>query len=194
MATFPTMTPFSLVEIIIASYTAFGDYGTPVSLDIDQMLTFEPQADTDDLRDSGAITDGLTVVTHATGTIGFGGISMTALNTMTGTTSSSSGTTPNRVMTRNWDAGANGLPYFAAIGVARASGNQRKIIAIPKMLLNTYPTFNMDGTENKFIINEVEFRAFADGANSRVFIEKDYETASLYVTPATAAEFEAFFA
>lgn len=194
MATFPTMTPFSLVEILIASYTAFGDYGTPVSLDIDQMLSLEPQADTDDLRDSGAITDGLTVVTHATGTIGFGGITLSALNIMTGTSSASSGTTPNRVVTRNWDAGANGLPYFAAIGVARASGNQRKIIAIPKLLLDAYPTFTMDGTENKFIINEVAFRAFADGANSRVFIEKDYETASDYTTPTTAETFEAFFA
>lgn len=194
MATFPTMTPFSLVEIRVASYTSFGDYGTPVSLDVDQMLTFEPQADNDDLRDSGAIVDGLSVVTHATGTIGFGGITVDALNIMTGTSSSSSGTTPNRVLTRNWAAGSNGLPYFAAIGVTRASGNRRKVICIPKMILNTYPSFNMDGTENKFIINEVEFRAFADGSNSYVFIEKDYETASDYVAPTTAVNFEAFFA
>jgi hypothetical protein len=194
MATFPTMTPFSLVEIVVASYTAFGDYGTPVSLDIDQILTLEPQADTDDLRDSGAIVDGLTVVTHATGTIGFGGITLAALNIMTGNSSASTGAAGNRIITRNWDAGADGLPYFATIGVARASNAQRKVIAIPKMLLDTYPTFSLDGTENKFIINEVGFRAFADGANARVFIEKDYEDATDYTTPATAVEFEAFFA
>lgn len=184
---------FSLVEVVVAPYNS-GAYNVPISMDKDQKVMIEFQADTDDLRDSGAVVDFLTVVTHATLTIGYGGIDHDALAILSGTSTSTSGTTPNQVRTHDWQAGADGLPYFGFIGVGRATNGARIAVGCPKAILDTFPSWELDGTQNKFIINETAGRAAADSALSNLIVRvRSYETASDYSTPDSAATFLAFF-
>lgn len=186
---------FSLVEVIIADYNGAA-YDTPISLDVDQMVNVEFEADVDELRDSGAITDGLTIVTRATLTIGWGGIDHSALAIMTGTSTSTSGSSPNVVRTHDFKGGAaNALPYFGIIGVAYELNAGRVAIGLPRCKLNRYPNWALDGKENKFVISEVPGKAFAesDNFNGMVARMRSYESSAEYVTPVDAAAMLEFF-
>ena len=185
--------PFSLVEVILAAYNS-GVYDVPISLDKDQIVEVDPQADNDELRDSGAVVDFLSVVTHGLIKIGFGGIDHDALAILSGTSTSTSGTTPNQVRTHDWKAGADGLPYFGFIGVGRATNGARIAVGCPKAILDTFPKWMLDGKESKFIINDIAGKAAAESTLVNLIVRvRSYETAADYTTPADAAAFLAFF-
>lgn len=185
---------FSLVELIVADYNS-GAYDTPASLDKDQKMEIEFTADNDELRDSGAIVDFLSVVTSGSFTLGMGGVDHSVLAILTGTSTSTSGTTPNQVRTHDFSAGAaNALPYFGFIGVGRATNGAYVAVGCPKAILDTFPMWSLDGTTNAFVISETSGKCAADNALSDMVVRvRSYETSSDYTTPADAAAFLAFF-
>ena len=183
---------FSLKEILLMRYNInTGAYtGTVVSMDSDQMLTIETEADTDDLYDSGVATRGLTVVKRANFTLGAGGYDVTALSVLTGAASSTSGTTPNQIATMKHSLGGAGLPYFGLIGTAPTDDGGIFMVGLKICKLNAVPGVEWDGKESKFSVSEVEGRAFGD-SSLNYFWTRRFETAANWDTlrPTTAATF-----
>lgn len=187
---------FGLNELLVMRHLISGSYtGTVVNMDTDQMLSIEPQADNDTLRDSGAITRALSVTTSANFTLGMGAMDTEAIAVMTGSASTSSGTTPNRVATMKHLAGGSGLPYFGLIGVAPTDDGGVVVVGLKACKLNAIPAMEWDGKENKFHVAETEGVAIAD-TNNLFMVVKRYETAADWTAakPANGAQFLAFFA
>ncbi len=191
--------PFGLQELLFMRYSiGSGAYtGTVVNMDSDQLFSVEPQSDNDEMRDSGAITRALSVFTKMNWTIGMGGWDVDALAIVTGSSSSSSGSTPNRVRTTKHFAGGAGLPYFGMIAAAPTDDGGVFVLGLKICKANAKPAAEWDGKENKFHVSEVEGVAIADAANSNIiFVDKQYETAADWTAakPTNAATFLAFFA
>lgn len=184
---------FSLKEILLMRYNInTGAYtGTVVSLDSDQMLSIETEADTDDLYDSGVATRGLTVVKRATFTLGAGGYDVSALSIITGSSSSTSGTTPNQIATMAHALGGAGLPYFGMIGVAPTDDGGVFTVGLKICKLNAVPGVEWDGKESKFSTSEVEGRVFGDSTTLKYFWTRRFELASNWdsLRPTNAATF-----
>jgi hypothetical protein len=184
-------------NIIVASYNSVTDtFGTPISLAVGQMLTVEPEADTDQLRTYGVVGDVLSVPTGAKITLGAGAIDRDALGAIGGAANYTSGLTPNRVVTTDWKMGEDGeLPYFGAIGTARGTNGVLVAVGIQKAKLNVQPKYTLDGKENKFNLLEIEgYAAPVERSNIWMGVRtKTYETASDFTAPADATAFKAFF-
>lgn len=184
---------FSLKEILLMRYNInAGTYsGTVVSMDSDQMLSIETEADTDDLYDSGVATRGLTVVKRATFTLGAGGYDVGALSIVTGSASSTSGTTPAQIATMAHTLGGSGLPYFGMIGAAPTDDGGILTVGLKICKLNAVPGVEWDGKESKFSTSEIEGRAFGDSTSLKYFWIRRFETASDWnlLRPTTAATF-----
>lgn len=166
--------------------------GGVANLDSDQMLTVESEGDTDELRDSGKIARLLAVMTKANITITQGGIDFSALAVLTGASTETSGSTPNRRRRMKLKAG-NNLPYFGIIGEAYTDDGGVVPVGLKVCKLNKYPTITMDGTENKFQISEMEGTAIcAPDDDDLIYIETQ-ETLANWTRPTDATEFGAFF-
>ena len=163
--------PFTLEALYIASHNRASDtYGIPYGLEADQIIEVDPQADTDMMRDSGQVTRGLTVVTHATITLTQGGMDFVALGILANGVSGQSQFKP--------EAGGDGLKYFGAIGVARLDGGEVMAIGLRSCKLDTIPPMKLDGQANKFNVSDMKGKAFAVG--NRIYIFQRYASLSAW--------------
>lgn len=190
---------FGLAEILVMRYVnASNTYtGALVNWETDQLYSCEPQADTDDQRDSGAVVDGITIMTMASISVGYGAWHAAAVVTAFGATASSSGTTPNQVAQHDFRAGGIGLPYIGLIAASLTQDGGVLVVGHPKLKFNSTPPMEWDGKENQFHVAEVEGRAFAVSALTGMFMRvKRFETLATWTAakPTTAAQFAAFFA
>jgi len=181
--------PFTLQAIQIASYDISADtYGTPYDLDADQILDFDPQADTDQMRDSGMITRLLSVMTHANFTITQGGLDFLALGTLTNGVSGQSYWEP--------EAGKTGLKYFGVLGVASLDNDGVVVGGLRACKLDTAPMVKFDGQSNKFSVSDMKGKAIAVATSSvnRIFRFKRYASASAWeaVKPTDGTTFGAW--
>lgn len=187
---------YSLYEILIASYTASTDtYGTPISLDADQAFNVEPRFDNDELRDSGGIGELLSVKIGLQVKIQQGGLSLAAVDAMTGSTTvteSGSGSTLIRKHTPRQSG--DDLPLFGAIGVGpSANDGSVLVVGLRAVKLNKEPNIMFDGTANKFVIQEGDGQA---KHVSGVFdLWRSYATRTLWETnkPTDGSQFKAWF-
>lgn len=188
---------YLLTDLIVASYNSVSDtFGTPVSLAVGQLLSIEPEADNDQLRNYGVKSDLLSVPVGAKITLGGGAIDRDALVAIGGAANYTSGLTPNQVVTTDWKAGEDGeLPYFGVIGVARGLNSVVVAAGIQKCKLNMQPKYTLDGKENKFNLQEIEgYASPVERSNVWMLVRtKTYETASLWTAPASGSDFKAFF-
>jgi len=151
--------PFTLQSILIASFDITADtYGSPYDLDADQILEFDPQSDTDMMRDSGSVTRLLTVMTHANFTITQGGIDFLALGVMTNGVSGQSYFEP--------EAGKTGLRYFGVLGVASLDNDGVIVGGLRACKLDTPPMMKFDGQANKFAVSDMKGKSIAVTASS----------------------------
>lgn len=188
---------YLLTDIVVASYNSVTDtFGTPVSLAEGQSFMIEPEGDTDKLRGYGVNKEGLSVPIGAVVTLGQGTIDRDALVVLAGVSSYLSGLTPNRVVTMDYKAGGDGeLPYFGAIGVAKATNGGLVAVGVQKVMLDTQPKWTLDGKKNAFVLQETKGYAFPVTRSSELMLirTKTYETASNWTAPTDAASFKAFF-
>lgn len=187
---------YVLTDCIVAAYNKPANtYSTPEALANGQKVVIEPEADNDKLRGYGAYTAGLSVVTGAKVTVGYGGVDINVMSIMAGMSDTSSGTAPNRVRVNRWAAGGSGLPYFGLIGTAATDDGGLLVVGCQAVKLNTFPTYTLDGSENKFNVNETDGYAFpvAISGTSYVMVTRLIETASTWVAPTTGATFLSFF-
>lgn len=178
--------PFTLQGIQIASYDISADtYGTPYDLDADQIMDIDPQADTDQMRDSGMITRLLTVITHANFSITQGGIDFMALGTLTNGVSGQSYWEP--------EAGKTGLKYFGVLGVASLDNDGVVVAGLRACKLDTAPMVKFDGQSNKFSVGDMKGKAIAVTTSSvnRIFRFKRYASIAAWeaVKPANGTDF-----
>lgn len=187
--------PYSLSEILVVSYNKVTDTysDTIVSLDPDQIFDVDPQHDTDQQRNSGAVSAGLSVKTHSVVTVGFGGIPLSALAIMIGLTISDSGSGETLIRDITKLNAGNIMPYFGAIGVSPSEGGGVFVNALRAVMLDKEPQVKFDGTGNKFIMNEAPGIAFS--ISGVVDKWKIYATPTLWESnkPSDGTEFKAFF-
>jgi hypothetical protein len=187
---------YVLTDCIVAAYNKFANtYSTPAALANGQKVVIEAEADNDKLRGYGAYTAGLSVITGAKVVMGYGGVDVSIMTIIAGVSDSSSGSTPNRVRRNLWAAGGAGLPYFGLIGTAATDDGGLLVVGCQAVKLNTFPTYTLDGSENKFNINETDGYAFpvAISGTSYVMVARLIETASTWVAPTTGGAFLSFF-
>ena len=181
--------PFTLHSVLIASYDIGADtYGTPYDLDADQIVELDPQADTDQMRDSGAITRLLSVMTHANFTITQGGMDMMLLGIITNGASGQSYWEP--------EAGLDGLKYFGFIGVASIDNGGVVVCGVRAGKLDTAPMIKFDGQTNKFSVADMKGKAIAvkTSGRNRVFRLKRYASLDAWeaVKPTDGTAFATF--
>jgi hypothetical protein len=177
---------FTLESIMIASYDITADtYGTPYNLDADQILDFDPQSDTDMMRDSGAVSRLLAVMTHANFTITQGGMDPIALGIITNGVSGESYWEP--------EAGKGGLKYFGVLGVASLDNDGVIVGGLRACKLDTAPMLKFDGQANKFTVSDMKGKSIAvagSGVN-RILRFKRYASLTAWnaVRPADGTAF-----
>jgi hypothetical protein len=127
--------------------------------------------------------------------IGMGGVDFSVIAIMGGTSTYTSGLTPNQMRRGLWPAGGAGLSYFGMIGVMATDDGGVLALGLQCCKLNTHPKFTFDGKENKFNMSETEGYAVpVDIASvSYLMVTRNYETASGYTAPTTGANFLTFF-
>ncbi len=184
---------YTLTKCTVARYNkTTNTYDTPELLENGQIVSVEAVADNDDLRGYGQIVALLSVLTSAKVTIGAGGVDFSTLAAISGMSNSTSGTTPNRRRTSRISAGGGGLPYFGLIGEGATDDGGLCIVGLQAVKLDTFPKWTLDGKANKFNLSETNGKAIAIGG--QLMYIKEEETAANFVTPATGANFLAFFA
>lgn len=181
---------YNITEAKVALLANDNTYGTPVAIDYLQTLTFEYEADTDEIMSGGLIVETLAIVKKATGEVSNAAMNWAAMAVMCGLTAGDYGTTPNQYGVMDFAVGGAGLPYFGLIMRAEATLGGNVIIGFPKAKLQTYPGFEMD--QNKFRLGSAGFDAVAPSTTVRKAVRvKKNETAGS--VPTSAADFLAFF-
>ena len=184
--------PYSLYEIVVAKTVSdASSYETPIDLPKDQIMTVTPVHDTDQQRDSGAITSTLSVPTHGELSLSVGGIPFEALIMMTGGSSSTSG----NIVTIEEETGIT-RPYWGAIGVAPTEDGRYLACGLYKCQLQNDPVVNFDGTTNAWMVQEFDALALAKASVRRFRRFKIYAALADWTAdkPADGTEFLAWFA
>ncbi len=157
---------FTITNIRVARLRADGTYD-PVSysLQYGSEMSFEVEADTDQIKSYGMIVALLSIVTSLAGTLKQAAIDPPGLNIMVAVDDTSTGSTPNRVATADFLAGGAGLPYFGAAGDFAAENGANAHLGLRKMKLDTMPGWMVE--QNKFRLDEVKFRAIPIDTTTR---------------------------
>lgn len=184
---------YTLKSLIVASYNPVTDtYGTPEVVADGQLIVGEPESDTDKLRGYGVYTAGLSVAIGAKVSFKAGGIDFSALQIITGITNSVSGASGSQIRRAKFTAGGNGLPYFGVIGVGAIDGGGVAVIGFPKVMLDMYPKYELNGETNKFNIWETAGYAFTPQGSTFFYVLEQHETSATWEAPADGTEFKAF--
>jgi len=150
-------------------------YGTGVEIPNLQGFSVEPQHDTDELKNLGAIEETLSVLTSMDISISLGGIHWVSMAVMQGTNNSSSGGDTNI----NEDEGGDDLPYFAlAVALPLKSGKEAHLY-FPKCQLQSNVPLDISD-QNQFVIPDVDIKAMRlrTAAGNTYPVRKYFEKAS----------------
>ncbi|MEQ8673301.1 MAG: hypothetical protein RIC84_08800 [Aggregatilineales bacterium] len=191
-------TSFTLNNFIAARYNITADtYELPGTLESGQMLEIDPQADTDMMKGYGVTTRLLTVETMANISVKSGGYDFSTYAIMTGSSTDTSGTTPNQVRFEDLISGGAGLPYWGVIGEAVTDDGGLIVIGLRCCKLDKRPKFTLDGTANKYNLSEAGGKAIPIVTSSALQLgrRRSYETLADWTAnrPTDGAEFKAFF-
>lgn len=188
---------YVLGDLLVAKRDDANDlYETPISLAIGQSLMVEPETDSDDLRSYGTKAEGLRIPIGSKITLSGGALDRDAFYAIAGFAGNSSGTTPNQVVTVDAKGGIDGaMPYFGVIGVGVTTSGGKVAVGLQKCKLDNQPKFSLDGSQNKFVIQEIEGYGFVYTRSSiQMNIRaKFYETDTDWTAPANGTDFKAFF-
>ncbi len=183
---------YTMSGLLVASYNPTADtYGTPALVSGGQTLDVEPEADTDQLREYGAIVETLAVIKGAKLKFSTGGYDYSVVAILSGFAEVISGTDPNQKRTMKVKGSGRGMGYFGAIGEAEATDGSKVLVGLPKAMLNTFPKAMMNGQEVKFSTSETEGYASANPAKDVMVLQVWQAN---WTRPTTGAEFKTFFA
>jgi len=172
---------FLLKKLQVATLSAAGTYGTPVTLDVAQTLEFSPKFDTDLLKGNGFSLEALAVMTDMEGKISTGTVNRTAAAIMFNWANQTTGTTPNRKVTVKLQAGLV-QPYFGMLGTMIGPQGNDLVIGFYRCLATSLPAFTAE--QNKFHLPEIPIMMIAKDENAAVmqWQFREYGAASVDIT------------
>lgn len=172
-------------EAWVARLNNDNTFGTPVKVEYLDRVSYEYESDTDEIMSGGTVVEAISIPTKVAGNLNNASLDTPVLEILTGTTSTSSGSAPNRIATLDFVFGGSGLPYFGLIVAYAATYDANVLIGFPKCKLDTIPSFDME--QNQFRRGEAEFSGFPASTVTRKGIRmRKYETPSQIPTTATA--------
>lgn len=147
--------PYSVSAAKVAAWSfATYQYGTPVALNYLQSITMEPQHDTDQLMNMGAVERMLSVLKSVAVGLKMGGLDWTGLAVMTGMANSDSGSGANEELRNEMEGGGAGLPYFGAALQMDTDDGSLLHLYVRLIKLDSYPAIAPE--MNKFMIPELK--------------------------------------
>lgn len=181
---------YNITNMYVATPLGGGVFGPPAHVDLLSMFSYQFAADDDQIKAYGLVVELLTINTHIEGEIQQASIDAVVHQILTGEDSSSSGTTPDRVVTADALVGGAGLPYFAWIAEYASLDGARFVAGAAKCKLDVRPGFQAD--QNKFRIGQAGLKMIAPSTTARIALRtKRIEGA--YTFPTDAAGFATFF-
>lgn len=169
---------YNPTDLIVAKLNNDNTYGTPVRIDYFEKVTFDFEADTDEIKSGGLIVEALSIATKVTGSLDNGALNFAAMSIIQGDTPTTSyGVTPNQYQYADITVGGSGNPYFGLIVLYASTLGGNLLAGFPKAMLSKKPAFEVD--QNKFRVGSAEFGAYAPSVISRrVARLLKYETAT----------------
>jgi len=147
--------PYSVRAASVAAFNRTTEsYGTPVATTNIQSASFDPEHDTDSIRELGRRTRMLSVPMGATMTLTFAGFDWDSLAIMTGISSTDSGSGASAERDNKLVGGGSGLPYFGLILAMPADEGQEVHLHLPWVKLEKAPP--LDPEQNQFAIPEID--------------------------------------
>jgi hypothetical protein len=184
---------YNPTEVLVAALQSGNTYGTPVAIDYMQKVSFETEADQDEIKSGGVIVEALAIPTKIAGELEVAALNLTQTATMLGYNAQTYGVDPNQYGVMDGIMGGQGLPYFGMLVRYQATLGGDLIVGFPKAMLETVPSFDVD--QNKFRVGSANFNAYAPSTTRRAAyrFKKNQVGASLASQYATAGNFLAFF-
>jgi hypothetical protein len=174
--------PYSVSAAKVATFSfATYAYGTPVSLNYLQSISFSPQHDTDQLMNMGAVERMLSVLKSVNVGLKMGGLDWTGLAVMTGMANADSGSGANEEKRNELEGGGSGLPYFGAALQLDTDDGTVEHLYIPLLKMDSYPEISPE--MNKFMIPELK----ATAGRLRLAAGTTKKIASILTRPAGTA-------
>jgi hypothetical protein len=156
--------------------------GTTVQFPAAQQMSITPMVVSGILRGSSAIRSANSYIEGAEGTLGIGGIPLSALPVMIGATAGSvTGSTPNQVQQIAINASA-ALPYFEIIGRAEQGDGGDVHVWVPQAKVMSNFTITVQDGAN-FAAPEMSFTCVPDSANAPFYFIA-HETTTAIAFPA----------
>lgn len=184
---------YNPIDLIVAKLNNDNTYGTPQRIDYFEKVSFDFEADTDEIKSGGLIVEALSIATKVTGTMDNGALNFASMSIIQGDTPPAVyGSTPNQYQYVDWTVGGAGNPYFGLMVLFATTLGGAFIAGFPKAMLDKKPGFDID--QNKFRVGSADFSAFAPSTLSRrVARGMKMETAPANL-PLTSAYMQGFFA
>ncbi|MBL8162456.1 MAG: hypothetical protein JNJ61_10760 [Anaerolineae bacterium] len=185
---------YNPIEVYVATLNVDNTFGTPVAIDYLGKVSFNPEADSDDLMSAGMIVETLRIAKIVTGEISQGSLDFASLAVLCGITPGNYSTTPNRYSVADFKMGGAGLPYFGMIIHYASTLGANAFIGFPKAKLDTIPGFESD--QNKFVIRNTGFSAVPVNTTGRnAFRIRRNETATTLASfyGSSSANFLSYF-
>lgn len=169
-------TPYLARAISVALWNASTEtYGTPVSVNNIQGISFEPTMDNDEMQVLGANEESLAVLKGMDVSMQFGGLDWSSLAIMQGTNDASSGGATHV----NEDEGGQNLPYFGLVAAISLHGGREAHVYLPKCQLDSRVPLDISD-QNQFVMPEIDAKALrlrlADGTTFPIRSWREYET------------------
>lgn len=169
---------YNPTRVIVATLNNDNSYGTPVDVDYFEKVSFDFEADEDEIKSGGLIVESLSVATKVTGTMDNGALNFAAMGIIQGDSPIATyGVTPNRYQYMDVTVGGSGNPYFGMIVTYASTLGGNLLVGFPKAMLTKKPGFDVD--QNKFRVGSADFKAVAPSTLSRRVARLiKYETAT----------------
>jgi len=174
--------PYSVSEARVAGFSfATEQYASSVALNYVQSVSFDPEHDTDELMNLGAVERMLSVLTKVTVGLKMGGLDWTGLAEMTGMANADSGSGATEEKLNEFEGGGGGLPYFGLAVALPTDDGTLLHVYLRLIKLEAYPAISPE--MNKFMIPELKGTA----GRLRTAAGKTFKIASMKVRPAGTA-------
>lgn len=177
---------YGLNDVKVAAWNATDDYGTEVDVMSAQALNTVMRVVSAELTGDDQITATASRAVGAQITMRMGGVSLGALEVMTGSTPASSLSTPNQVKNLRI-VGGQRMPYFGIVGKALAEeGDGDFLVFIPKAKI--MGDVNLVQLEyGTFAIPEMTVMAVGDESYGAVNLVERETAAAVTIPPANIA-------
>ncbi len=173
-------TPFNVTDMVAASFTSPGSYGSDVRFEAGTEMSADPQSDAIELEGYGKFIEIATILTHINLSVAFGGADVAIMDLLNGVTEATTGTTPTSIGKTDIDTGGSGLPYIGIIGDLAATGIANYSVGVPKLKMDTVTALTL--MQRAFLVQSGSARGISDGTRAIRFTRRETSATSAHAT------------